>query len=259
MSEYVLPPPPQASVSVLGRPERYAVRRIYCVGQNYAEHAREMGSVPQTPAPGRSQAGAAPSGGGEARSAETGGSLPPPFFFAKPADAVFEPALQGAMPFPGMTENLHHEVEWVVALGRPLYQATPAACAAAVWGHTVGLDLTLRDLQAAAKAGGKPWDLSKGFDHSAVLAPLQPLDGPLPTAGAIALSVNGEARQQGDLSDLIWPVPELLARLSQYVALQPGDLVFTGTPAGVGPLRPGDVVLASIDGLPPLRLELARV
>ncbi|MBN8506454.1 MAG: fumarylacetoacetate hydrolase family protein [Burkholderiales bacterium] len=232
MSEYVLPPPPQASVSVLGRPERYAVRRIYCVGQNYAEHSREMGSDPQKV---------------------------PPFFFAKPADAVFEPALQGAMPFPGMTDNLHHEVEWVVALGQPLYQATPAACAAAVWGHTVGLDLTRRDLQAAAKAGGKPWDMSKGFDHSAVLAPLQPLEGPLPTAGAIALSVNGEARQQGDLSDLIWPVPELLARLSQYVALQPGDLVFTGTPAGVGPLRPGDVVLASIDGLPPLRLELARV
>ncbi|WP_374658583.1 fumarylacetoacetate hydrolase family protein [Inhella sp.] len=232
MSEYVLPPPPQASVSVLGRPERYAVRRIYCVGQNYAEHSREMGSDPQKV---------------------------PPFFFAKPADAVFEPALQGAMPFPGMTDNLHHEVEWVVALGQPLHKATPTECAAAVWGHTVGLDLTRRDLQAAAKAGGKPWDMSKGFDHSAVLAPLQPLDGPLPTAGAIALSVNGEARQQGDLSDLIWPVPELLARLSQYVALQPGDLVFTGTPAGVGPLQPGDVVLASIDGLPPLRLELARV
>lgn len=232
MSEYVLPPPPQASVSVLGRAARYAVRRIYCVGQNYAEHSREMGSDPQKV---------------------------PPFFFTKPADAVFEPALQGPLPFPGMTENLHHEVEWVVALGQPLHRATPAQCAAAVWGHTVGLDLTRRDLQAAAKAGGKPWDMAKGFDHSAVLAPLQLLDGPLPTQGRIALSVNGQARQQGDLADLIWPVPELLARLSEFVALQPGDLVFTGTPAGVGALQPGDVVHASIDGLPALRLELRRV
>jgi len=143
---YVLPPPSPASLSVVGRAERYAVRRIYCVGQNYAEHSREMGSDPEKV---------------------------PPFFFTKPADAVYEPALQGAMPFPGMTENLHHEVEWVVALGAPLHQASPAQCAAAVWGHTVGLDLTRRDLQAAAKAGGKPWDLAKGFDRSAVLAPLQ--------------------------------------------------------------------------------------
>lgn len=229
---HVLPPPSPASLSVVGRAERYAVRRIYCVGQNYAEHSREMGSDPEKV---------------------------PPFFFTKPADAVYEPALQGAMPFPGMTENLHHEVEWVVALGAPLHQASPAQCAAAVWGHTVGLDLTRRDLQAAAKAGGKPWDLAKGFDRSAVLAPLQALTGPLPTRGRIALSVNGEPRQQGNLADLIWPLPELLARLSQYVELRPGDLVFTGTPAGVGPLQPGDVVDAQIDGLPPLRLELARV
>lgn len=232
---YVFPPPPQASLTVLGQPERYAVHRIYCVGQNYAEHSREMGSDPQKV---------------------------PPFFFAKPADAVFEPALQGPMPFPGMTENLHHEVEWVVALGAlgsPLYQATPAQCAAAVWGHTVGLDLTRRDLQAAAKAGGKPWDVSKGFDRSAVLAPLVPLQGALPTSGRIALSVNGQPRQQGDLSDLIWPVPELLSKLSQFYALQAGDLVFTGTPAGVGALVPGDVVDASIDGLTALRLELAGV
>ena len=229
---HVLPPPSPASLSVVGRAERYAVRRIYCVGQNYAEHSREMGSDPEKV---------------------------PPFFFTKPADAVYEPALQGAMPFPGMTENLHHEVEWVVALGAPLHQASPAQCAAAVWGHTVGLDLTRRDLQAAAKAGGKPWDLAKGFDRSAVLAPLQALDAALPCSGRIALSVNGALRQQGDLADLIWPVPELLARLSQYVELRPGDLVFTGTPAGVAALQPGDVVDAQIDGLPPLRLELARV
>jgi fumarylpyruvate hydrolase len=232
MSIYVFAPPAPASLSVQGRAERFPVRRIHCVGQNYAEHAREMGSNPER-------------------------SLP--FFFAKPADAVFEPALHGALPFPGMTENLHHEVEWVVALGSALHQATPEQCAAAVWGHTVGLDLTRRDLQAAAKVGGKPWDAAKGFDRSAVLAPLLPLQGTLPTRGRIQLSVNGALRQQGDLADLIWPVPELLAQLSLYHALQPGDLVFTGTPAGVGALQPGDVVDAAIEGLPPLHLELAHV
>lgn len=229
MSAYVFPPSPPPSLSVLGRPERYAVRRIYCVGQNYAEHAKEMGHA-------RAE----------------------PFFFAKPADAVFEPALQGAMRYPAQTQNLHHEVEWVVALGAPLRNATPAQAAAAVWGHTVGLDLTRRDLQAAAKAAGRPWDTAKGFDDSAVLAPLQPLEGPLPAGGRIALSVNGQPRQQGDLSELIWSVPELLAKLSAFYALQPGDLVFTGTPAGVGPLLPGDRVDASIDGLPTLHLELTR-
>lgn len=232
MSVYVFPPPPPASVSVQGSAQRFPVHRIYCVGQNYAEHAREMGSNPEKT---------------------------PPFFFMKPADAVFEPALDGALPFPSATENLHHEVEWVIALGAPLHQATPAQAAAAVWGHGLGLDLTRRDLQAAAKAGGKPWDSAKGFDRSAVMAPLQPLQGALPTQGRIALQVNGVLRQQGDLSDLIWNVPELLAKLSQLYELQPGDLVFTGTPAGVGPLQPGDLVEAEIDGLATLRLEMARV
>lgn len=232
MSAYLFPPSPPASVSVVGSEQRFPVHRIYCVGQNYAEHAREMGGNPEKN---------------------------PPFFFMKPADAVFEPALQGALPFPGATENLHHEVEWVIALGAPLHRATPAQAAAAIWGHGLGLDLTRRDLQAAAKAAGKPWDSAKGFDRSAVMAPLQPLSGRLPTQGRIALSVNGELRQQGDLGDLIWNVPELLAKLSQLYELQPGDLVFTGTPAGVGPLKPGDLVEASIDGLPALRLELADV
>ena len=232
MSVYVFPPSLPASVSVQGSEQRFPVHRIYCVGQNYAEHAREMGSNPEKT---------------------------PPFFFMKPADAVFEPALQGALPFPSATANLHHEVEWVIALDAPLHQATPAEAAAAVWGHGLGLDLTRRDLQAAAKAGGKPWDSAKGFDRSAVMAPLQPLSGSLPTSGRIELSVNGELRQQGDLADLIWNVPELLAKLSQLYELQAGDLVFTGTPAGVGPLKPGDVVDASIEGLPTLRLELVHV
>ncbi len=229
MSAYVFPPPAQPSVSVQGRTERFAVRRIFCVGRNYADHAREMGHDPQRE---------------------------PPFFFSKPADAVFEPALQGALQFPMATRDLHHEVEWVIALGAPLLQATPAQAAAAVWGHGVGIDLTKRDLQAAAKAGGKPWDVAKGFDHAAVMGPLVPLDGQLPTRGAITLSVNGQPRQKGDLADLIWPVPELLAQLSNFYALQPGDLIYTGTPAGVAALQPGDRVQAAIEGLPTLELTL---
>ena len=229
---YVFSPPAPPSLSVQGRPERFPVHRIYCVGRNYAEHAREMGHDPQRE---------------------------PPFFFSKPADALFEPALQGAMPFPGATRDLHHEVEWVIALGAPLKNATPAQAAAAIWGQGVGIDLTRRDLQAAAKSGGKPWDVAKGFDRAAVMGALLPLAGALPTAGAITLSVNGQPRQQGNLADLIWPVPELLARLSEFYELQPGDLVYTGTPAGVAALQPGDRVECAIEGLPGLRLELAHV
>ena len=230
MHDTVLPRPPQPTLTVVGRPERFPVHRIYCVGQNYAEHSREMGSDPQKV---------------------------PPFFFAKPADAVFEPALHGALPYPSATENLHHEVEWVIALGASLHRATPAQALAAVWGQGVGLDLTRRDLQATAKAGGKPWDTAKGFDRSAVMGPIQPVNGPLPSTGRIDLRVNGTPRQQGDLGDLIWPVGDLLARLSEFYELQPGDLVFTGTPAGVGPLVPGDRVEAHIDGLPLLTMEMA--
>ncbi len=229
---YLFPPPPTPSVAVQGRPERFPVHRIYCVGRNYADHAREMGHDPDRE---------------------------PPFFFSKPADAVFEPATQGALPWPLATQDLHHEVEWVIALGAPLKQATPAQAAAAIWGHGVGIDLTKRDLQAVAKAGGKPWDVAKGFDQAAVIGALVPLQGPLPTRGAITLSVNGQLRQQGDLAQLIWSVPELLARLSEFYALQAGDLIYTGTPAGVAALQPGDVVDCAIAGLPALRLELAHV
>ncbi len=229
MSGFVFAPPPVPSVSVLGRAERFAVRRVFCVGRNYAEHAKEMGHDP---------------------------SREPPFFFSKPADSVFEPALHGALPFPTATQDLHHEVEWVLALGAPLSDATPDQAAAAVWGHGVGIDLTKRDLQTAAKKAGKPWDVAKGFDHAAVMGPLQPLAGPLPQHGAIRLSVNGVLRQQGDLADLIWPATELLAVLSTFYALQPGDLVYTGTPAGVAALQRGDRVEAHIDGLPALNLEL---
>ena len=229
---YVFAPPAPPSLSVQGRAERFPVHRIYCVGRNYAEHAREMGHDP---------------------------NREPPFFFSKPADALFEPALQGAMPFPCATSDLHHEVEWVIALGAPLHRATPEQALAAIWGHGVGIDLTKRDLQAAAKKGSKPWDVAKGFDRAAVMGPLLPLTGALPSAGAITLSVNGQPRQRGDLADLIWPVPELLAKLSEFYELQAGDLVYTGTPAGVAALQPGDWVECAIEGLPRLTLELARV
>lgn len=230
MNGFVFAPPAVPSVSVMGRPERFAVRRIFCVGRNYAEHAKEMGHDPSREAP---------------------------FFFSKPADSVFEPALQGALPFPGATQDLHHEVEWVLALGAPLHNASPAQAAAAVWGHAVGIDLTKRDLQTAAKKAGKPWDVAKGFDHAAVMGPLQPLQGALPAQGAIGLTVNGSPRQHGNLADLIWSAPELLASLSTFYALQPGDLIYTGTPAGVAALQRGDRVDAHIDGLPTLTLNLA--
>lgn len=226
------PAPVPPSLAIVGSTARFPVRRIYCVGQNYAAHAREMGSDPAKVAP---------------------------FFFMKPGDAVFEPARQGVLPFPGATQNLHHEVEWVLALGAPLHRASEAEAAAAVWGHAVGLDLTRRDLQAEAKAGGKPWDTAKGFDRSAVMGPVVPLQGPLPTQGEVRLSVNGSLRQQGDLADLIASAPRLLAELSRYFELQPGDLVFTGTPSGVGPLQPGDRVDAHVAGLPDLHVEFGGV
>lgn len=231
MSEYVLPPPARPSLRIAGSSARFAVRRIYCVGRNYAEHAREMGH----------------DAGKEA-----------PFFFSKPADAIWQ-AAGLPLPFPRATADLHHEVEWVLALGARLQDASPAEAAAAVWGQAVGIDLTKRDLQAVAKKAGRPWDLAKGFDESALLGLLQPVSGALPSRGRIQLAVNGELRQQGDIGDLIWGPPALLAELSRFVTLMPGDLVYTGTPAGVAALQPGDAIDARIEGLPALQLELGGV
>jgi fumarylpyruvate hydrolase len=231
MSEYVLPPPVQPSLRIAGSSARFAVRRIYCVGRNYAEHAREMGHDAEKEAP---------------------------FFFSKPADALWQPGAE-TLRFPRATADLHHEVEWVLALGARLQDASPAEAAASVWGHAVGIDLTKRDLQAIAKKAGRPWDLAKGFDESALVGLLQPLNGALPSSGRIQLAVNGQLRQQGDLGDLIWNAPALLAELSRFVTLMPGDLVYTGTPAGVAALRPGDAIDARIEGLPALQLELGDV
>jgi fumarylpyruvate hydrolase len=226
----VIAAPPPVLAPVQGGVGHFPVRRIYCVGRNYVEHAREMG----------------------------GDTREPPFFFGKPADALACPGADGVLrlPFPAQTTELHHEVEMVLALGTGGSRLDPVAALACIWGQAVGIDLTRRDLQARAKASGRPWDLAKGFDQSAPLSPIRPCGagGPL-QSGAIWLDVNGTRRQSGDLSSMIWNAAELLAALSVYLSLAPGDLVFTGTPAGVGAVQPGDRVLAGVEGVGELQLE----
>jgi fumarylpyruvate hydrolase len=214
------------TIAIAGSDARFPVRRIFCVGQNYADHAREMGSDPT-----RQQ----------------------PFFFTKPADAVV--ASGATLLFPVRTEDLHHEVELVVALGGGGADIAAADAEALIFGHAVGLDLTRRDLQAEAKKAGRPWDMAKGFDHS---APIAPLTRGVPSAsGAITLAIDGDVRQSGDLDQMIWSVAEIIANLSTYVTLEAGDLIFTGTPAGVGPIRRGETVTGSIFGLPPVEIMFA--
>ncbi len=207
----------------------FPVRRIYCVGRNYADHAREMG------ASGRE----------------------PPFFFCKPADAILPVAVgtTGQMAYPSRTADLQHEVELVVALGSGGRDIAVDAAMACVFGHAVGLDMTRRDLQKAAKDRAHPWDAGKAFDQSAPLGPIHPLatTGEL-VRGAVRLAVNGDERQRGDLADMIWSVPEIIANLSTYFELAAGDLIFTGTPAGVGAVVRGDRLVGSIDGLPDLEV-----
>lgn len=213
------------SILVSGSEQRFPVRRIFCVGQNYAEHAREMGANPERQEP---------------------------FFFSKPADAIVSG--KDGVPYPTRTSELHHEVELVLALHRGGSDVPVNQAAELVYGTAVGIDLTRRDLQAIAKKAGRPWDMAKGFDQSAPIGLICP--GAYPTGGAITLSVNGVLRQHGDLSDMIWSADEILSILSTYVALCPGDLIFTGTPAGVGPLERGDDVEAKIAGLPSLSIRI---
>ena len=227
----LIPTPAQARVPVRGG-GTFPVRRIYCVGRNFADHAREMGAV-------------AP-----ASKAERG----QPVFFLKPADAI---VIDGAdVPYPPGTQDLHHEVELVVALGQdaPAGVLSLEQAGALVFAYGVGLDLTRRDLQGAAKAKGLPWDTGKGFDHSAPISELVPASGvtALDTR-SLSLQVNGETRQHGELRDLIWDVPDILHELSKLFALKAGDLVFMGTPAGVGPVVAGDAFVATLDGVAELR------
>lgn len=211
----------------------FPVRRVYCVGRNYAEHAREMGAIDQ--AEGRE----------------------PPFFFSKPGDAVLGGAGEIEIPYPPMTANLHHEIELVVALGAGGANVAVDAARGLVFGYAVGLDLTRRDLQARAKEKSHPWDMSKGFDASAIVSEVVPVAScGHPEAGAISLTINGELRQSGDLSAMLWSVPEVIANLSSYVRLAPGDLIFTGTPAGVGALQRGDRLCGQVAGVGELRARV---
>jgi len=231
--DFVFAPHAVPVLPVLGTEQRFPVRRVFCVGRNYADHAREMGAVDQ--AEGRE----------------------PPFFFTKPADAVVGGTGELSVKYPPQTSNLHHEVEMVVALGAGGENVAVDAAKGLIFGYAVGLDLTRRDMQAKAKSKSHPWDMSKGFDQSAVAGVITPvaLSG-YPEAGRIWLKVNGQIRQEGDLSAMMWTVADIIANLSTLVRLEAGDLIYTGTPAGVGPLVRGDVLEAGVDGLCPLQAQI---
>lgn len=218
---YVFAPPAQASIAVTGSVDRFPVRRIFCVGRNYAAHAREMGKDPDREAP---------------------------FFFTKPSDAVVDSGV--AVPYPPETNNFQFEAELVVAIGKGGRNISEREALNHVWGYAIGNDLTRRDLQLAARDKGRPWDLGKAFDHSAVVGAVHTVAavGHL-EKGSIKLTVNGAVKQDADLNELIWSVPEIISILSHSIALAPGDLIMTGTPAGVGPLVAGDVCVVSIAGL----------
>ena len=220
MSEFVFDPGPRSAAPISGAAARFPIRRIYCVARNYAAHAAEMG--------------------GDA-------SREPPFFFQKnPDDADFS----GEFPYPTLSSDVHHEVELVLALHRGGADIAEAEATACVFGYAVGIDMTRRDLQAEAKAAGRPWMAAKAFARSAPMGPIRTAEAiGHPHSGAISLAVDGEPRQQGDLSEMIWKPAEIIARLSQLVVLAPGDLIMTGTPSGVGPIERGQTMQARIDGV----------
>ena len=229
--KYLFSPPPVTSAAIVGMAERFPVHRIYCVGSNYRAHAEEMGNTGRDP----------------------------PVIFMKPVDALLpvEVGAMGRLPYPSLTRNLHHEVELVVAIGEGGADIPVSAAQQHVFGYAVGLDMTRRDRQSEMKKRAGPWCIGKGCEHGAPLGPITPrtqvaqLD-----EGVIALSINGSERQRGMLAQMIWSVPEIIAHLSAAWRLMPGDLVYTGTPAGVGPVERGDLIEASVSGLEPLRVRL---
>jgi fumarylpyruvate hydrolase len=226
MAEFALAPPPVPVVPVEGETGGFPVRRILCVGRNYAAHRREMG----------------------------GDDRDPPFFFAKPADAVVPPGRDPA--YPPRTANLHHEIELVVAIGAAGKDVAVEGALGLVYGYAVGVDLTRRDLQNAAKDKGQPWDSSKGFDDSAPISAIRRWTGPAPQ-GRIAISVNGAVKQDAVVADMIWNVAEIISEASKLWALAPGDLIYTGTPEGVGPLVKGDAVEGEVEGVGKLVFKVA--
>ena len=231
--KFAIPPQPQAAVPVAGTDTQFPVRRVYCVGRNYAAHAREMGSDPTREAP---------------------------FFFCKPADSVVV-APQGqtvTVTYPTLTSDYQHEIEMVVAIGRAGRDIAVADALQHVWGYGVGLDMTRRDLQGQMKKTGRPWEIGKAFDQSAPMGPLHPASRiGHPTRGAIWLQVDGQDRQRSDIDQLIWSVPEMIANLSTLFELRPGDLIFTGTPEGVSKVERGQTMTGGVDGLGEIRVRVA--
>jgi len=232
---FVFPPPSVVGLPVAGASQRFPVRRVYCVGRNYAAHAREMGFDPERE---------------------------PPFFFCKPNDdasIVPVPAGQGVtIPYPAQTSNYHYEAELVVLIGKGGRDIAVADAAQHVYGYAVGLDMTRRDLQMQMREQGRPWEIGKAFDFSAPVGLVRTrADGGAIEAGAITLEVDGEIQQKSDLRHLIWSVDEVIARLSTLFVLQPGDLIFTGTPDGVGAVKPGQTMTVRIDGLAPIEVKVA--
>ena len=222
---------PVASVPVVGIDQTFPVRRIYCVGRNYAEHAQEMGFTGREP----------------------------PFFFAKPADAIVNvpPGETVTIPYPSQSSNVHHEIELVVAIGKAGSNIDEADAAQYVFGYAVGLDMTRRDLQLELRKAGRPWELGKAYDQSAPIGPIYPASQVGDLADArIWVDVNGEKRQDSTTSKLIWSVNETIAYLSRYFELQPGDLIYSGTPAGVGAVVPGDVMSGGVDGIGEIRVKV---
>ncbi|MFS4580179.1 fumarylacetoacetate hydrolase family protein [Phaeobacter sp. C3_T13_0] len=218
---YAFEPAPQASMAIADSENRIPVRRIFCVGRNYAAHAREMGKDPDRD---------------------------PPFFFTKPADAVVETGQ--TIPYPPLTENFHYEAELIVVIGKGGRNIAEEDSLDHIWGYAVGNDLTRRDLQLEAREKGRPWDWGKAFDKSAIIGPVHPVGkAGHPSSGSIKLTVNGETKQDADLNELIWSVPEIVSILSHSMEIAPGDVIMTGTPAGVGPLVEGDTCVVAIEGL----------
>jgi len=227
LSDLVFAPQPLATVAVAGTDARFPVNRIFCVGRNYAEHAKEMGAEVDREAP---------------------------FYFLKHAGAIV--ASGATIPYPPGTADFQHEVELVVAIGAPAWGVAVETAMDAIFGYAVGLDMTRRDQQAAARAKQRPWDFGKNFERSAVITPIVPKAAFTPADQRISLAVGGVGRQDGRLSDLVWSIAELIAHLSRHYHLVPGDLIYTGTPAGVGPVVPGDVITGSVEGLPTLTLTI---
>lgn len=230
MPDYVFAPPAAPSLAVRDSVQRFAVRRIFCIGRNYAAHVREMGGDPKDQ---------------------------PPVFFNKAAVHAVHSGC--TLVYPPKTQDLHHEVELVAAIGKAGFEISAARANDYIWGYCVGLDMTRRDLQGLAKRESAPWSLAKDFEGSAVLGDLVPASAiGHPTSGSITLAVNGEERQRADLGDLIWTIPEIVAELSTYYRLLPGDLIYTGTPEGVGPAQPGDSLVGEVQNVGRVELTIGE-